>query len=333
MSGTMETGLWQGRVAVLGLGSIGMRHSRNLKALGVVDLVGMDPDAGRRDRFVEEIGGRCYDRLDEACLAGVGLVVVASPNRFHLEQSLFCARQGCHQLIEKPLGTDLEAARRLEGEITSRGLFAHVGSNWKFHPALQTLHDLLGRGAVGRVTGMQVLTGQWLPDWHPWEDYRHGYSARADLQGGVVFDSHELDYVTWLLGPVKRLHGMVHHSGSLEISTEDVAVVALQVESGALATIHMDYIQREYRRRYHISGDQGTLEWDMRTGEVRLFDARERKESLFPVHEADLNLMYLRQTRHVLEAMACGGAPVTPVSHAVRVLECQLAVRNDSVMS
>ena len=43
----------------------------------------------------------------------------------------------------------------------------------------------LAEGAIGTMTSMQVLAGQWLPDWHPWEDYRKGYSARADLGGGA----------------------------------------------------------------------------------------------------------------------------------------------------
>ena len=63
------------------------------------------------------------------------------------------------------------------------------------------------------------------------------YSARKSLAGGIVFDSHEFDYVTWLLGPVNRVHGFTKKSGVLEIETEDVAVACLDVAVASSAAL------------------------------------------------------------------------------------------------
>ncbi len=304
-----------------------MRHSRNLKILGVEHIVGMDPTGARRDRFAEEIGSDVTADINGVLECGADLAVIASPNCFHIAQALACARAGCHLLIEKPLGTSLDGIPDLLSEVDNRQLFAHVGSNWKFHPAFQTMKTLIDDAAIGRIAGAQVLAGQWLPDWHPWEDYRQGYSARADLGGGVVLDSHELDYLSWLLGPVSHATGATAHSGLLEIDTEDVAAVCLRFESGALATLQLDYIQRDYRRRYHICGELGTIEWDMRSETVTCYRADSGKAEKIQTPMGDINDMYVAQLRHVLDGIADGLPPVTPVSAAARILEVQIALK------
>ena len=318
------------KALVLGLGSIGTRHARNLKSLGVTDVAGMDPAAERRDSFTAEFSAPAYVSLEAALEQPPDLAIVASPNRFHMPQALACARLGIPLLIEKPLSHSRDGVEELAQEAAKRRLFVHVGSNWKFHPAFQTMKRLLEQGDIGRPVGAQVLAGQWLPDWHPWEDYRKGYSARRDLGGGVMLDAHEFDYLTWLLGPVTSIAGFAVRTGALEIETDDVASVSLKFASGALATMQLDYIQREPRRRYHITGTEGTIEWNLQYGRVDLIRAADKTTQSFAVPLGDVNEMYVKQTRHVLDAIAQGLPPVTSLAQAAAVLELQLGLKDRS---
>lgn len=316
------------KALVCGLGSIGMRHARNLKALGVSDLIGVDPSDERRDRFVAEIGGKAGVKILQDMLEDVDLAVIASPNRFHIEQAIQCAQSGCHLFIEKPLSVNTNGVEELLRHIESKELFVHVGSNWKFHPAFIRMNELLSQKVIGRVSGVQVLAGQWLPDWHPWEDYRHGYSARSDLGGGIVLDMHELDYMTWLLGDICDVAGFTAQTGSLEIETEDVACACIRFDSGVLATLQVDYIQRSYQRHYHISGDGGTIAWDIRTNKLSVYHADEDEEVTEDVGE-DMNAMYTRQMQHILEGVKGKVDPVTPVTHAIKVLNLQMRLKQN----
>jgi predicted dehydrogenase len=317
------------KILLAGLGSIGMRHARNFRSLGAA-VLGMDPATERRERFTAEFGAPAVPSLAEGLDLDPDVVVVGSPNRFHIDQATAAAEAGRHLLIEKPLGISMDGIDTLVRTIERRKLFAHVGSNFKFHPALQTMKRLLDEGALGRVTAAQVLAGQWLPGWHPTEDYRKGYSARADLGGGIVLDTHEFDYLLWLLGPVASATGFAHRSGALEVETEDVACAAIHFASGVLATVQVDYIQRDYRRRYHISGDAGTMEWDFKTGRLSLYRVSTGATEVLDVSD-EINSMYVRQAQHVLDAAASGAPPVTSVEHAARVLELQLQIRSSRV--
>lgn len=315
------------KVLVLGLGSIGWRHARNFRGLGVDQVIGFDPDAERRQKFAAEFDGSVVASEDEGFAQKPGLVVVASPNRFHLAQANAAAQHDLPLFVEKPLGTDLEEARRFATLAKSKQLYVHSGSNWKFHPAFKTMKSWIGEGRIGRMTSMQVIAGQWLPDWHPWEDFRKGYSARADLGGGAVFDTHELDYILWLGGESAQFAGMISRSGALPIETEDNAACLMQLANGALVTLQTDYIQRQGLRRYVIAGDLGTIEWNSRDWKARLYTPGGTDDREIDTKLTDINEMYVAQSRRILSDLASGHSPETPLEHVLRVLELQIAWR------
>jgi predicted dehydrogenase len=318
------------KVAVFGLGSIGLRHARCFREAGADALIGMDPTAARRAQFEAALGAPAVASEAEALAEEPDLVVVASPNRFHLPQAQLCAQALRPMLVEKPLGVDLAEAEALAALIKERSVYLHMGSNWKFHPAFQRMKTLIAEGAIGRPTGGMALAGQWLPDWHPWEDYRQMYAARNDLGGGAIFDTHEIDYLIWLLGPVVQFVGLKAHTGVLEIETEDTAAAILRFANGALVTLLTDYVQRTPRRRYLLAGDAGTIEWDYHAGEVTLCRPEKRFAERFEVHLADVNEMYVAQARQVLSDVQTGRAAVTGIEQALEVLRLQVAWKNEN---
>jgi len=147
------------KVIVCGLGSIGMRHARNLHSLGVVHIIGVDPSPERQAKFHEQFGGDVQADLTADIANVADLAVIASPNRFHIEQALLCAENQCHLFIEKPLGVREDGIEKLIALIDDGDLFAHVGSNWKFHPAFIQMKTLLDENTIGKVSGCQVLAG------------------------------------------------------------------------------------------------------------------------------------------------------------------------------
>jgi len=310
------------RILVLGLGSIGMRHAHNFKHLGC-HVAGFDPTLERRSRFESEVSPETFDNEDNALEQGADLVVVASPNIFHLPQSIKVAQRGLPLFIEKPLGTNLKQARELAALLKENKIYAHMGSNWKFHPAFIKMKSIIETGGLGHIRGINVMAGQWLPDWHPWEDYRQMYAARKDLGGGAIFDTHELDYMTWLLGPVSHFHGHKIHSASLDIETEDVAGCVMTFHSGAIGTLLTDYIQRIGRRAYVIFGDEATLRWTFSDGKIWLDRPGAYADEAFDVNLDDLNNSYIKQSQHILDDLKDKRDAITGIDRMIEVLELQ----------
>src|SRR5690606_29959917 len=152
----------------------------------------------------------------------------------------------------------------------------------------------------GKVTGASVIAGGWLPDWHPWEDYRQMYARRAEQDGRAALDTHELDNLPWQLGPATALTADMPRRRPLDIDTEDTAACAIRFRGGALGTLLTDYIQRVPRRRYAIAGDRGSIDWDLQGEAVRLHLPGKQNATVVAATE-DLNDMYTAQAARVLE--------------------------------
>jgi predicted dehydrogenase len=315
----------------VGLGSIGTRHARNLAASGY-EVVGFDPSEERREQFARRFDrAAVHASLDGALEDDCDFAIIASPNRFHLAQALTLARAALHLLIEKPLAADSNGLDALCEEVAKRKLVAMVGSNWKFHPMLKRMHELLAAGDIGRPLAVQALGGQYLPDWHPHEDYRQMYSSRSELAGGALLDSHDIDYVSWLLGPVVSVSCRAMTTGTLEIDTEDLVCLTMEFASGVLGTLQLDYLQHPYARRIHVTGESGTLAWDVVQNELVHYPRAEKIWRRWkPSVSYDLNDMYVAELEHFVRCVREGGAPATPLAQGIHVMRVIDAARRSA---
>ncbi len=320
------------RFAFLGCGSIGRRHARNLFELGARDLVFYDPCPERAQALANHVGGRATATLSEIWATEPDVAFVTSPTSDHVPLALDAARHGCHLFIEKPLSDRVDAVCELAETILQRHLVALVGCNLRFHPGLRLLKRFVENGSIGRVTTLRAEYGQYLPDWHPGEDYRRGYSARRNLGGGVILDAiHEIDYARWILGAVCCVSCFSDRLGDLEIDTEDTASILLKFQSGALGEVHLDYLQRSYSRSCQIIGCEGTLQWDGVSGEVRLYRASEtRWESHALPDEWNANSMYCLELRHFLDCLAGSAKPEQDICSGASSLEIALAAHRSA---
>lgn len=235
--------------------------------------------------------------------------------------------------IEKPISDSLDGVEVLLREANAASRMVMVGFNLRFHPCLQRIKSLLEKGEIGRVLGARIEFGQYLPDWHPWEDYRKGYSANRSLGGGIILDAvHEFDYAQWLLGEVREASGMSGTVGGLEIDSEDLAAFALRHQGGAISEIHLDYLQRIYARTCKVYGTEGIVYWDWHARAVRCYRARARAWEDFPEPEGyDTNQTYVDEVRVFLAAAAGKGDVPVDGKSGVRVLKVALAAREAAV--
>ena len=261
------------RVLIAGLGSIGRRHLGNLRQLGVQDILlyrtrpELLPEAPELPVFTD---------LQQALAARPDIVIVSNPTAYHLQVALPAAEAGCNLFIEKPLSHSWEGVEAFLAVVQRQRLLSMVGFDLRFDPGLCKVKALLEAGCIGHVVAMQAQVGQYLPDWRPSEDYRQGMSARAETGGGVILDLiHELDYVSWLIGPVSHVTCFAEKVSSLHIETEDTAAILLRFAHGAIGTVHLDYIQRAPSRTCRIIGEEGTILWDYFAQKVCWFEVRQ----------------------------------------------------------
>jgi predicted dehydrogenase len=298
------------KVLVAGLGGIGQRHVRNLRAImgAGVEILGCDP---RRDipvltdRLEVEPGAsieakhgvRVVPDVESALAAEPDAVFVCTPTSLHMAIAMQAARTGCALFIEKPLSHSFEQVDQLIGLVEERGLRAVVGYQLRLHPCLQKLHALVQGRAVGRILSVRAEVGEYLPGWHTYEDYRQSYAAREELGGGVILTQiHELDYLYWLFGMPARVFAVGGRLSGLEVDVEDTAEILMHCTIDGRpvpVSVHQDYLQRPAKRTCEVVGDAGRVVASLTESRVVVFDGNGRaiEASSFP--EFQRNQMFL----------------------------------------
>jgi predicted dehydrogenase len=274
------------------------------------------------------------------------VVIISNPTALHLQVAIPAARAGCHLLLEKPVSHTLAGIQELEAAVENRGSRVLVGYQLRFHPGLQKAAALLQSGAIGRPLTARAHWGEYLPGWHPWEDYRQGYSAQSGLGGGVILTlSHPLDYLRWLFGDVEAVWAFAGQHSDLEIDVEDSAEIGLRFKQGTLATVHLDYNQRPPQHTLEVIGTQGTLRWDNQDGSVSVFESFPGSQQpgsagnwqTYPIQETfgegktfERNDLFLAEMHHLMQVARGTAQPVCTLNDGLQILRIALAALQSS---
>jgi len=325
---------------IAGLGSIGRRHFRNLIALGEKDIVLLR--SHRATLPDDELAGYPVETdLAEALKKHKpNAVVVANPTSLHLDVAIPAAQTGCHILLEKPVSNSMDRLDILQQAAEKSGSKILVGFQFRYHPTLNKARELIRQGALGQVLAVHAHWGEYLPNWHPWEDYRQSYAARADLGGGVIRTlTHPFDYLRYIIGEVDSLWSFNGHISSLEMDVEDVAEIGLRFAGGAVGSVHLNYVQRPPAHRLEIVGTKGTLRWDGIDG--LLYSLKTSApfgsfsdsppvpvvEMYAPPEGFERNQLFLAQTRHFVESASGKSEPSCTLADGIQALRLALAAQ------
>ena len=260
-----------GWILVVGYGSIGRRHFRNLRALGRPDVRLLRTTCGRAGAFADPPGAQVYRKLDAALADRPGAVIVCNPTSLHVPTARAALRAGAHVLLEKPVSGDLASARRLADEAGRAAGAVSVAYCFRYHPLYRGMHEAVAAGRLGRVFHAHAWQASYLPDWHPWEDYRTSYAARAELGGGVVRTlDHELDQIRWTLGQPNEVLASAGAIAGLGVEVEDTADMIFRLPHRAQANVHVAFGWRTEARGMWAAGEDGSAWLDGRAGTLTI---------------------------------------------------------------
>lgn len=319
---------------IAGLGSIGRRHLRNLVSLGEQDIL-----LYRTHRSTlpeDELALFPVETDLKAALAHhPDAVIVANPTALHLDVAIPAAQAGCHLLIEKPVAPQLGLeVERLQSLADAAKIKTLVGFQFRFHPVLERVKTILDAGGIGRPLHFRAHWGEYLPGWHPWEDYRQGYAARADLGGGVINTlCHPLDYLRWLFGEVRSVFAVTDRVSDLEIDVEDLAEITLRFENGVIGSVHLDFFQQPPTHWLEISGTAGLIHWDNTSGAARVYYVNEGGwDDIQPPADFERNDLFLAEMSHFLALISGQEASRCSLADGIRSLDLTTAVHQAAAL-
>lgn len=248
------------KFALIGCGRIATRHAENIMRVGKLVAV-CDSVKEKADAFAETFKAKPYYAIEDLLQAelDVDIISVCTPNGMHAEHIIKSLQARKHVLCEKPLClTSAAAWQIIETEkFCRRKLF--VVKSTRHNPILQNLNKALTDGTLGTVYsfGISCL-------WNRPDSYYTDWRGKNFPDGGTLYTqfSHYIDAMLWLFGDVADVKGFKQnnaHQNSIEF--EDTGTAALQMQSGALGTLHwsVNAFRKNHEIAFTILTDNGTI--------------------------------------------------------------------------
>ncbi|MBH52106.1 MAG: hypothetical protein CL785_03005 [Chloroflexi bacterium] len=253
------------RVAVIGTGSAGMQHLNALSKLPNVYPIAI-PKRVSRLNDLKNANYAAVSSLSEAAEIGANKCIIASDTKDHWKDCLEAFDHGLDVLVEKPMTVSTTEANDLNKACQKLNTRLYIGCLLRFSESLQIFANQVPN--IGPLHSVLIESRSYLPDWRPNRAYRESYSARSG-EGGVLLDMiHEIDYATWIFGFPSSVQCKTKNLGRLGIQSEEIAELSLEIDSGCLISINLDYITKEPIRWVRALGTNGRLDWNGITGEV-----------------------------------------------------------------
>ena len=256
-------------VLVVGCGSVGKRHARNLATLGC-KIYCMDPRKDRREEIASELQSPgAFATIEEALHQSFDGVVVASPPHVHAAQTMTCLEIGLPVLLEKPVAPSLMEAERVLAALETSTASVLLGYTWRWWPALRSMNERLQAGAIGQLLHVRYVMSAHLADWHPWERYQDFFMSNKDQGGGALLDeSHWIDQMIWWFGMPNWCQADIGKLSNLEIDVDDNVDALFGFRSGLRVSVHLDIYGRPHEKSISAVGDKGTLRWRDQPNEI-----------------------------------------------------------------
>lgn len=318
------------KVLVIGYGSIGKRHVKNLLSLPNVEVIicskhaKSDPNLKKKCKVFRSIEQCINEKPD------IGFVT--NYTNHHVPTAIKLAKSGMHLFIEKPLSNSMRGVPTLLNLVKKKKLVTLVGCNLRFHQCIKKIKEMLSKNEIGQVISSHIECGSYLPDWHPYEDYRNHYASRKELGGGVVLTCvHEIDYLNWFFGMPTEVFSMSGKFSDLEINVDDISASLIKFGNKIIVELHLDYLQRPEFRSCKIIGTKGTIHWDSDSNIVRLYDAKKKKWiQKLRLQNFERNDMYVAELAHFIQCVKGKEKPINDLNQGITTQQIALAIIKSS---
>lgn len=288
------------RFFIVGLGSMGKRRIRNLHANGEKNIVGFDIRPDRNAEAREKYGVRTLSTLADISPSKFDVLIISTSPDAHGDYIRYALKHKKHFFVEHPTSDD--GYREI---LKSKGATIKAPScTFLFHPAVKKMKEILKRGTIGNVLAFQYHMGQYLPDWHPWEDYRTVYFSKKETGACREMFAFELIWLNHLIGSrVKSVSGSIAKLSDLDMNADDTITAAVVYENNVRGTLLIDVIARKPFRTLRILGSDGVLEWERFDYAVKVFTAKDKKTEIVRVPKGNPEKGYVNEEEMYIEEM------------------------------
>ena len=302
------------KIFFVGLGGAGQRHLRIFNSLlpttieysayrikKKTPLLHEDFSVNNSVSIEKEYGLKLFDSLEEGFDNNPDLIVISTPSSLHFEVARKAAKRQISIFIEKPFSHNLDGFDIFKNLIIKNNLYFFISFQRRFHPYLSKIKKIIESGLLGKIITANFNVASYVPDWHPYENYKDLYACKSNLGGGVLLtEIHEIDLCNWYFGLPNYVSCFGGNYSSIKLDVEDTAHVMLEYSNFSVQ-INLCFMQKYNRRDLYIAGTKGYVEWNANGNTLKIVNYRNHKEENF----CDLNYtnddMFISQASYFIK--------------------------------
>lgn len=279
-------------ILVIGAGSIGERHIRNLWQLGYKNITVFR----QRNLPFRDIGDVKVTVLidwKEVEKQNFFAAFICTPTSQHIQQAIDCIKLNMHVFVEKPLSHNTEGFQQLQNEISASQKYFFIGYMLHYHPFFQQIKKYILENTFGTLNFFETTWHSYLPHWHPWEDYRKSYAANRDAGGGAALTlCHDVELMLWMCTGLKHYSSEFSCCEELQVEVDTGANIDLQFEK-TKGTCTISFCAMQEKRIYHFSFDDADIEINYLKNEMKITCGKKSEVHTLPAFER--NDMYVSE--------------------------------------
>lgn len=259
---------------VVGLGSMGKRRIRCLQKLGYTSLVGFDLRDDRRAEAKNTYNIELISDVESYVAEHKPHIIISVPPHLHNIYMKMAVKYGCHFFVEASVLDD--DFTEILAEVSKKNIVGAPSCTLLFHPAIQLIKKIIDQNELGKLSNWLYHSGQYLPDWHPYEKVSDYYVSRKDTSGGREIVPFEL---SWLCRVFDFPEAVVSTFGkTIEFeggeNVDDTYNLLMRFKKGFFGVLTVDVVSRYATRRLMINGQDGQLRWDWENAHIDVYLAK-----------------------------------------------------------
>ena len=261
------------KALVIGLGSMGKRRIRNLIANNISDITGFDTREDRRTEAKNNYSIKIIEKdLHSGDLNNFDVIVISTPPNLHMHYAYMAFEVRKPTFIEASV-TDLEKIRELDqmnNSLDKPVVFA-PSCTMRFFPGPKLVKSYIENNEIGKTLYFNYCTGQYLPDWHPWEDIQDFYVSKRDTGGAREIVPFEMTWINDIWGTPKVNASTFSKLSDINADIDDFYTATLEYPKGIICNLTVEVLSRPIStRELRVIGSKGVITYSADSNSVRL---------------------------------------------------------------
>lgn len=269
------------KILIVGLGSMGKRRIRCLKYLDSAKTIfGYDTNLIRQKAVCEDYNINPFNDFDNIGKFNLSCIIIStSPESHHIYLDI-AIKNNLHAFIEA--GLENKFHDYYHKSAINKNLIIAPSCTLIFHPAIKKIKEIYNNNSLGKFLNMTYCSGQYLPDWHPYEKVSDFYVSKKNTGGAREIVPFELTWIIDIFGYPKGVFSNIKKTMSIDGADEidDTYFLMLDYET-SIINLNVDVVSRKATRILILNFEKGQLIWNWENNFISQYDAINQVENKF----------------------------------------------------